>query len=41
MAMYDDQVTYFRGLIDFIVDVDHWSASRRGADQSLPGRRGL
>jgi proline iminopeptidase len=27
MAMYDDQVTYFRGLIDFIIDIDHWSAS--------------
>jgi proline iminopeptidase len=27
MAMYDDQVTYFRGLIDFIVDIDHWSAA--------------
>jgi proline iminopeptidase len=23
MAMYDDQATYFRGLIDFITDVDH------------------
>jgi hypothetical protein len=22
MAMYDDQATYFRGLIDFIRDVD-------------------
>jgi proline iminopeptidase len=27
MAMYDDQVTYFRGLIDFIVDIDHSSAA--------------
>jgi proline iminopeptidase len=27
MAMYDDQVAYFRGLIDFIVDIDHWSAA--------------
>ncbi len=26
MAMYDDQVTYFRGLIDFIIDIDHWSS---------------
>jgi proline iminopeptidase len=25
MAMYDDQATYFRGLIDFIVDVDQAS----------------
>src|ERR1700730_4915713 len=25
MCMYDDQVTYFRGLIDFITDIDHWS----------------
>ena len=31
MAMYDDQTTYFRGLIDFIVDVDQWStAAHRG-----------
>ena len=27
MAMYDDQVTYFRGLIDFIVDIDQWSTA--------------
>jgi proline iminopeptidase len=27
MAMYDDQVTYFRGLIDFIIDIDQWSAA--------------
>jgi proline iminopeptidase len=27
MAMYDDQVTYFRGLIDFITDIDQWSAA--------------
>jgi hypothetical protein len=31
MAMYDDQTTYFRGLIDFIVDIDQWStAAHRG-----------
>lgn len=29
MSMYDDQVTYFRGLIDFIVDVDQWSGAPR------------
>ncbi|HVC43111.1 MAG TPA: proline iminopeptidase-family hydrolase [Candidatus Saccharimonadales bacterium] len=28
LAMYDDQVTYFRGLIDFIIDIDQWSAAR-------------
>jgi proline iminopeptidase len=28
MAMYDDQATYFRGLIDFISDIDQWSAAR-------------
>jgi proline iminopeptidase len=28
MAMYDDQVTYFRGLIDFITDIDQWSAAQ-------------
>jgi proline iminopeptidase len=27
MAMYDDQVTYFRGLIDFIIDIDQWSTA--------------
>jgi len=26
MSMYDDQLTYFRGLIDFIIDIDHWSS---------------
>jgi proline iminopeptidase len=25
MAMFDDQATYFRGLIDFIIDIDQWS----------------
>ena len=28
MAMYDDQVTYFRGLIDFITDIDQWSGAQ-------------
>ena len=27
MAMYDDQETYFAGLIDFIIDIDQWSAA--------------
>ena len=31
MAMYDDQRTYFRGLIDFIVDIDQWSAAAHRA----------
>ncbi len=30
MSMYDDQVTYFRGLIDFIVDIDQWSTAAHG-----------
>jgi proline iminopeptidase len=30
MSMYDDQVTYFRGLIDFIVDIDQWSTADHG-----------
>jgi len=31
MAMYDDQTTYFRGLIDFIIDIDQSStAAHRG-----------
>ena len=31
MSMYDDQVTYFRGLIDFIVDIDQWSTAAHGS----------
>ena len=35
MAMYDDQATYFRGLIDFIIDIDQWSPPRTSADAPI------